>query len=71
MLLTRGTEDELFEAETWCPRLTDRGDMGMRAALGATAVRRGKYDQAVLLWWQAADGGDAAAALSLAPVEAV
>jgi hypothetical protein len=71
VLLSRRTAHELSEAETWCRRLTDRGDADMRAALGAIAVRREKYDQAVVLWRGAADDGDASAALKLAPVEAV
>src|SRR5206468_265430 len=44
VLLSRHTEHELTEAETWCRQLADRGEVDMRAALGAIAVRRGKYD---------------------------
>ena len=71
VLLSRRSEDDLSEAETWCRRLIDREDADMRVALGAIAARRGSHDQAVILWRQAADDGDVTAALKLAPVEAV
>jgi WD40 repeat protein len=71
VLLSRRTEDDVSEAESWCEWLSDHDDADMRAALGAIAVRRGQYDQAVELWRGAADDGDASAALKLAPVEAV
>lgn len=71
VLLSRRAEGELSEAETWCRRLTARGDTDLRAASGAIAARRGRYDEAIALWGQAAADGDARAALALAPVEAV
>jgi hypothetical protein len=71
VLLSRRTEDEVSEAESWCEWLSDHDDADMRAALGAIAARRGQYDQAVELWRGAADDGDASAALKLAPVEAI
>lgn len=71
VLLSRRTEDQLSEAETWCRRLTAHGHTDMHAALGAIAVRRERYDQAIALWRQAAADGDARAVLKLAPIEAV
>ena len=52
-----------------CREFADQ-NVDMRSELGAIAVRREAYDQAVTLWRQAADDGDATAGQSLALVEA-
>jgi WD40 repeat protein len=71
VLLSRRTDDQLCEAETWCRRLTAHGKTDIHAALGAIAVRRGHYNQAIALWRQAAADGDARTVLKLAAIEAV
>jgi hypothetical protein len=69
LLLSRHTNDSLSEAEQWCQEFADQ-NVDMRSELGAIAVRREAYDQAVTFWRQAAHDGDVTAGQSLALVEA-
>jgi WD40 repeat protein len=71
LLLSRLSHDAVAEAETWCRSLTERGEADLRNEMGAIAVRREAYDEAVTLWTRAAQDGSTDAALNLASVQAV